>query len=134
MGSQDPFGGLMAISQGLYYPFKIIKGETFGFSFELIVKGEQKFFDEYDFVGQVRNTESIQILIANMTFTESEESSSIIDVEIPSTDTAMLNVGEYSYEINATDKETGVVRVIFRGTFGVEDNLIFNPPQPFIIG
>lgn len=112
----------MSNIRGLYYPFSIIQGETFKFSFDFYVDGLEQYFDEYTFVGQVRDSETSLIVAANMTFVESEEAANIIDVSIPATQ-AFVNQS-HVYEIRATNIETSEVKTLFYGTFEVKKSLI----------
>lgn len=114
----------MANLNGLYYPFGIIQGETFEFSFEFYIDGLEQYFDEFDFVGQVKDKTNNMVSVANLTFTESEEASNIIDVSIPADDTSDIQTVDHLYEIRCTNKETGVVTVLFYGPFTIKQSLI----------
>lgn len=113
----------MSSLRGLYYPFGIIQGETFEFSFEFVDDGIEQYFDEYTFVGQVKAPDNIMI-VANMDFTESAESSSIIDVTIPATTTTSITPESYVYEIRCTNIETGKVKTLLYGSFDVSQTHI----------
>lgn len=108
----------MSSLKGLYYPFGIIQGESFDFSFEFIVDGVEQYFDDYTFVGQVKAADNIMV-VASMTFTESAESRSKVDVSIPPASTATVTPEEYLYEIRCTHTETGKVKTLLNGTFTV---------------
>lgn len=108
----------MSSLRGLYYPFGIIQGESFDFSFEFVIDGIEQYFDEYTFVGQVKAADNIMV-VANMAFTESEESSSIVDVTIPAANSQTVTPEEYMYEIRCTNKTTNKVKTLLYGTFTV---------------
>lgn len=108
----------MSSLKGLYYPFGIIQGESFDFSFEFMIDGVGQYFDEYTFVGQVKAPDNIMV-VANMAFTESADSSSLINVAIAPATTATVTPEEYVYEIRCTHTETGKVTTLLYGTFTV---------------
>lgn len=114
----------MSSIQGLYFPFAIIQGETFGFSFDFSIDSEEQYFDEYDFVGHIRDSDNALIVIANMTFSENLDSSSVIDVSIPATTTQPIVAATYIYEIKATNKETNEVKTLFYGPFTIKKTMI----------
>lgn len=114
----------MSSIQGLYYRFAIIQGETFGFSFDFSIENEAQYFDEYDFVGHVRDEQNAYMVIATMNFSENLYSSSVIDVAIASDKTQSIVPATYTYEIKATNKETGKVKTLFYGPFSVKNTMI----------
>lgn len=116
----------MSSLQGLYYPFGIVRGETFAFSFEFCIDGVVQFFDEYEFEGQLKDATNSVIATANLTFAENETSSDLIDVSISAEDTNKINAEEHLYEIRCKNIETGVVRTLFYGTFSIKQSLITN--------
>lgn len=120
----------MANNKGLFYPFAIIQGETFSFSFEFNISGMEQYFDEYTFVGHVRDKDNALITIANMIFVESEEAANIIDVSIPATQTQTITEGTYNYEIKCTNIETNEVKTLFYGSFSAKNTMILNT-NPF---
>lgn len=114
----------MSNLNGLYYPFGIVQGESFEFSFEFSIYGVEQYFDEYDFVGQVKDRDNEMISVTNMIFTESEISSDVIDVSIPSTDTTLIQTENNIYEIRCTHKTTNITSTLFYGTMTVKPSLI----------
>lgn len=126
---------MAATLQGLYYPFGIVQGETFEFSFEFSIDGVEQYFDEYTFVGQVKSSDNELVTVADFSFSENEESADVIDVEIPASETEKIQTSSHIYEIKCTHTDTGKVTTLFYGTMEVKRTQItvgnpssFTPP------
>lgn len=112
------------MSLGLFYPIKIIQGETLDLPFD--IKEGSEFIDmsTLTFIGQVRGVDPTPL--ASFIFVVDDEDINIMHAVIESDDTNITPAGIYAYEIRYSDIETNVHTLLY-GSFEVMQSFISTP-------
>ena len=104
----------MSSTIGLFYPISIIQGETLDIAFDIAFDNVLSDVQVVDFVGKFGSVISSEFReLFSFTFVVDTLYTYIMHATYSATDTSILDVGKYTYQIQLTEADTSIKTIIY---------------------
>ena len=104
----------MSSTTGLFYPISIIQGETLDIAFDVAFDNILSDIQVVDLVGKFGSVIPAEFReLFSFTFVTDTVDTYIMHATYTATNTALLDVGKYTYQIQLTEADTSIKTIIY---------------------